>query len=339
MPLMSQTAVALEPSRPSIRRIILGRSVLAAGLLGIIGFGLVFPFPWEGRLSGEVFDLAHAPAFCLALICMVGFLDPAAIGLPARLPTVVKMTFHRVLGMALLLMIVGLAGEYLQKFSGRNPSWLDVAANSAGLLAGLLWVASRGVQGIGRRLLTAAAVVILVAVSMNSIAGIRDCFAQNRSFPLLASFERPREIDCWVARRASISRSDEWSSDGRYSLHTKLNPGKVSGLAMVWFPRDWSNLRIMQMDLHNSGHHPVTLFIKLFDQQHAETGYDHHDRFHVEVTVDAGATQTVSIDLADVRNAPANREMDMRKIWAIEIFGWNLTEVHELHVDHLRLLE
>ncbi|MEZ6127175.1 MAG: hypothetical protein R3C59_00670 [Planctomycetaceae bacterium] len=336
---MSQTTVALETAPPSIRRLVVGRLMLVAGLLATIGFGLVFPFPWEGRLSGELFDLAHAPVFCMALIGLIGFLDPPAAGLPDRLPVILKMTFWRVAALTALLMSVGLVGEYLQKFSGRSPSWSDVAANSAGLLAGLFWVASRAVHGIARHLLAGMVALLLVSVSLNSVANVRECIRQTQSFPLLASFERPRELGAWVARRASFTQSTAWSSDGQSSLLVQLKPGQVSGVAMVWLPRDWSNLKTLRMELHNPDDQPLTVFIKLFDYQHTQNGYDHHDRFHVEVTVAAGETHAVAIDLNDVRSAPADRDMDMQQIWAIEIFAWNLSTAHSFHVDDLRLLE
>lgn len=322
----------------SIRQTVIQRTVWAAVLMGVMAFGLVFPFPFEGRPSGELFDLAHGPVFCLVLICCVAFLDPAAAGLSARWTVILPMTFRRVLAMALGLAAVGIAGEFLQKFTGRNASWSDVAANSVGLLAGVLWIRSRAVTGTARAVLVASAVMAIVLISVKPARNLLDCYQQYRSFPQLASFERSRELGSFHGTRATLRRSEEWSSAGDWSLKMQLRPARFSGAAMIWFPRDWSHTSALQLDLHNPAEDAVTVFVKVFDHQHTLTGYNHRDRFLRSFVVEANASQAVHIDMQDILTAPEDRQMDLNNVWALEIFVADVSSPQVLFVDHLRLV-
>ena len=108
-----QNAIAERP-----RQVLARRLLLAASVVVVVALGLVLPIPLDGRLWGNLFDLAHAPVFCAMLLGVVGAFDPQSIGLPNRLSTVVAMTRLRVLRIAAVLMVVGGVGEFLQKFAG-----------------------------------------------------------------------------------------------------------------------------------------------------------------------------------------------------------------------------
>ena len=177
------------------RTTLIRRLLLVAGLLVVVSGTLVFPFPMKGRLWANLFDLAHAPVFFVALLCFVGMFDPSAVGMPAKYKTVVPMTFRRVLLVAGVLMTVGILCEYLQKFAARSPSFGDVLANSSGILAAVFWIWSRRLQGVVRNLVVLAAMSVLIAVSVPTVFQLWDCAQQIRSFPVIGSFERPLELD------------------------------------------------------------------------------------------------------------------------------------------------
>lgn len=332
---MSPSSIAAE-SR-SLRKIVVRRAKLAVALMCVVAFGLVFPFPFEGRLSGEIFDLAHAPVFCAALLCLIGFCDPPAIGLPNRFATILPMKMGRAVAITIALMIAGIVGEYAQKFAGRNASWGDVLANSAGMLAALAWVVSRRTTGFRRRGLVIAAVGLIAAISLNPVLDVWDSVQQIRSFPMLSSLERPRELGSWARYRAKLERSTEWASEGKYSLKATLPPGKYPGVALVWFERDWREYSQLHLDLMNPNDEPLTVTIKLFDEPHTQTGYQHDDRFTRSVTLQPGVPTPVAIKLADVVAAPRTRKIDLQRMWSIEVFSCDVEQKKFLFVDHLRL--
>lgn len=326
------------PSLPVERRRLVPRRVfLAIGLLALVVGTLVFPFPMKGRLWGDLFDLAHAPVFCLALLCMVGFLDPPAAGLPRRYQTIVPMTLLRVSAITLLLMLAGMAGEYLQQFANRNPSWSDVAANTAGLLSGLFWIASRTQSGGRRTLLAIMPLGVLTAVSINPGMEALDSVARIREFPLVASFERPRELGNWGTHGSVMQQTNTWASDGQHSLQIDLQPGAYPGVAMLWPEQTWAEYGQFHLDINNPTDAPLPLIIKLQDQQHSRTGFEYEDRFHRELTIPPQSVQHVVIDLDQVKAAPAEREMNMNEINMIDIFSVDVKQPRSFLIDFLHL--
>ena len=143
--------------------LLLSRSRLGVLALAIVGIGLLFPFPVEGRFWGHVFNLAHAPTFFCTFLMVVGLLDPSAIGLSQRFATVLPMTTGRTVGVAAVLTGLGVLGECLQFFVGRSPSLKDVAANSAGLLAAFVWVSGRRSAVMPRHSSGLIAILVLAA--------------------------------------------------------------------------------------------------------------------------------------------------------------------------------
>lgn len=328
---------AEPPFKTGTAVVVRKRILLAGGLLLLVVGTLVFPFPMKGRLWGDIFDLAHAPVFCLSLIALVGFLDPPAAGFPSRFQTIIPMTIRRVALITFVLMCAGLIGEYLQKFADRNPSWGDVLANSAGLLAGLCWIASCTKKKPVKSVLALATMGIIVAISMNPLLEVWDSIQRMRSFPMLASFERPREIGNWVGHQAVAKISDEWSSDGNHSLHVSLSKSEYPGTAMLYLEPDWTAYKQLHLDIKNPSSKTLRLILKLQDQQHSNTGFDYHDRYHQEITIQAGEVKPIVVDLSVVRNAPSSRQMNMSQINMIDIFSVDVDTPVSFYIDHVRL--
>jgi hypothetical protein len=319
------------------RRVAVQRLRLGAIILLLVALGLVFPFPLDGRLWSNLFNLAHAPTFFLALLSLVGILDPPAIGLTKRFATVVHMTWARILLMTALLMAVGGGGEFLQKFAGRNSDWNDVFANSLGLLAAVFWIAAWKPRGRHSLLMMFCCGVILFAASRNAAAEAWDSVLQAREFPSLASFERPRELGAWVPHNARVERSTNWAADGDYSAKVSLSAGKFPGVFMEWFPTDWRSYNALLMEFRNPNQTPLTLVVKLFDEQHIQSGFEHSDRFHRTVVLPPEADVSISIPLADVASAPKTRSMRLGEMAGIDIFCADEEPPPTFFLDQIRL--
>ena len=313
------------------------RSLFALTLVAIVGGTLVFPFPMEGRFWGDMFDLAHAPVFCLSLICLVGFFDPSAVGAPSRFSTIIPMTVRRVLFVTAGLMVLGMVAEYLQKFAHRSPSWGDVAANSAGLTAGCAWICAVALKGLRRWILAFMTIAILAGISANPAIEVWDSIQQMRSFPVLASFEITREVGNWGPHKALLELTDEWSSDGRQSAKLTMQAEQFPGLAMLWMNHDWTGFRYLKFDIRNPGDKPLSLIIKVQDKLHTQTGFKYRDRYHQKIVIDPETVANVVVDLAAVKAAPEGRTMNMTEINLIDLFGVDVTEPTVLYLDYVRL--
>ena len=335
---MSTAIAPGTPAPESLKLIIIRRLSMASGLIGLVSFGLVFPFPLRGRLWAELFNMAHAPVFFITLVSLTGFLDPSAVGLPKRFQTLVRMKFRRVLIVTVSLMMLGLVGEYLQKFANRTPSYADVSANLSGLLAGLMWVAAIEEQRKKRLLLILATGATLLGATVTALANSWDCIQQFRKFPQLASFERALELNAWETDGATIIRSANWSTDGKFSGLVAMGDNKYPSVNLEWFDGDWSGFRQLQMDLRNPGPKPQNLILKIFDRQHSRHDFEYADRFHEAVQLPPGEVVTVTVELSNVENAPATRRMKMDDIKMLEFYAIRPAEEFVFYIDNVRLV-
>ncbi|MDG1895316.1 MAG: hypothetical protein P8J37_10435 [Fuerstiella sp.] len=331
------TADSSRLSAVTIGTLFAKRIRLGVLALAVVGIGLVFPFPVEGRLWGHVFNLAHAPTFFCTFLVVVGLLDPSALGLPKRFATVLPMTTGRTAVVAAVLIGLGVLGECLQFFAGRSPSLKDVAANSAGLLAAFVWVSGRRSFAMIRHFSGVIAIVVLAAASLTPLINIRECVEQLRQMPQLTSFERPLELGSWKARDATMTRSTEWSTDGVRSLKVELQPAAYPSVSFYWPNADWQGYQVFAVDFRNPNEKPVTLTIKVQDRQHSLNDKGRRDRFNYDVVLASGEVRSVSIAIREIQRAPENRNMQMDQISLVEIFASGLTERTSFFVDHLRL--
>ena len=310
---------------------------LAVIALAAVGIGLVVPFPVEGRLWANIFNLAHAPAFFCTLLAMVGLLDPTAVGLPGRLGAVVSMTIGRTAGVAVLLTAFGLIGEFVQYFVGRNPSLKDVAANSTGLLAAFVWVSGRRWTGVKRLVPVLISILIMAVASFSPLMNAWDCVEQWRQMPLLASFERPRELGSWTTRNATIRPSTDWSTHGERSLQVDLYPAEYPAASFIWPNADWQRYQTFAVDFRNPSDIPLPLTIKVQDRDHALSDRDRSDRFTRDVVLAPGEIRSVAIAISQIRQAPATRDMRMDQISLVQVFTSNLKDPITFFMDNLRL--
>ena len=307
-------------------------------LMAMVVGALVFPFPMEGRLWGEIFNLAHAPVFCVTLLLLVGLPDPSAVGLSSQFVTVVPITFRRASTIAGALMTVGIVCEYLQRFAGRNPSIADLMANTTGIVAGILWIWFCTSTLSGNRIRQACLpLLLLLAISLPTLFQIEDCVQQIGTFPQIASFERRFELDGWAPNHAEIRATNAWSTEGEQSLEVALLPATYSGTMMLWFERDWSSYRFLNLDFQNPGTAPLTIVVKLHDREHRRRGFPDGDHFYQVAELHPESEATVRVRLDDVRVALTERDMDLQQMAVIEIFSIDIQRRSTFRVDNIRL--
>ena len=312
-------------------------------MLALVGastlLGLVCPFPLAGRLWSQIFDLAHAPVFCLLLTACAGLVDPLSIGLSSRFVQLRKLDEREIMLLAAGCLLLGCAGEFLQTFAGRNPSGLDLMADGAGILSGILWIRSRRIIGHGRLLLTLAASMVLASAMAWPAMGVWEAIRQRSDFPILASFERRNELGVWMENRSTIQRTTQWASDGVYSLRMDLSPGGFSGISMIWPVHDWRCYDNLKWDIHNTKATPLKLTVKIYDLRHTHGGLDPADRFELGFVVPPTTVHTLSLDLSAVSLAPKTRPMNMDQIARVELFTAELKKSHSVMLDNMRLVK
>lgn len=329
----TQSAVRMIPPNRSAGGIWL--VVLVA--IGLLVAALIFPFPIDGRLWGAVFDLAHCPAFFLALVGLVALLNPRAAGLSQLHPPTVQMTFTRCVLAAVVLFAVGAASEFLQQFAGRNTSAKDLAANGLGILAGLTWLG--GIAFNRRRTGLILTTLIIVIASIRPLTHIAASYRQIKAFPLLASFESSLELGSWRPVHSELTTTNTWQTDGKSSLQVRLSSANYSGAEMHWFEQDWSPYQALEFDIQNPEPTTTTIVLKIADRHHNRSNHAASLRYETAVAVEPGASKSVRIDLKDVASAPRDRKIDLSEIRRLEFFTTKKAEGQYVRIDHVRLTQ
>ena len=336
---MTQPEAFLAPT--SNDRSYWSRIMLIAGVACLLAVVLLFPFPQTGRYWSELFNLAHAPSFLLAFLLVAGLFDPSCIGFPKSWHRIMPLGAGRLIVLVCVLLVLGIACEALQRFVERSPSVSDVMANGCGVVAGLFWCLSRQSAGRANRTgLSLFAAGLLIAAIWSPIFELHECYLQHQEFPLLASFERPRELNTWSAREAIIDQSTIWSTMGSASMCVRGAAGTEYPGAKLQRPiNTWDASTALEMDVFNPGDKPLTLRISIADKQHAASGHATTDRFGTSVELPSKKHIHVRIELADVRNAPASRRMDLTQIELLNLFIVRPETDIVFMVDSVRLVK
>lgn len=312
--------------------------LLLGGLVML--FGLVFPFPMSGRHWNAIFDLAHAPAFFLLFLLVAGALDPASVGLSVNRPAILQLPPRRLILLSGILFLGGVACEIAQQFVHRHPSVGDIIANSFGLLAGILFCLSR--QSVTSVFRATGLILTILVIILPGIAPMRElveCLHQRREFPLLASFERSRELSAWIAHGARYRISHDWASHGSSSLQIESFGAHDPGALMVWPLPDWTQYSSLEFTVFNPDHTAVVLGVTISDNVHSINMWEPSDRFNWNLELGPNEVKVVSIDLEDVVVAPASRRMDMTRISNLNIYLQNPSANATFYVDGVQLLK
>ncbi len=330
---------ATVPAKTATSRLRWLRWVVVAGVAGCLSAVLLFPFSQTGRHWSELFNLAHAPSFFLAFLFAAAIMDPASIGLLASWPRILHMGVARLLILASVLLVLGGICEVLQQFVGRSTSLNDLLANGCGLIAGMLWCLGRLATDETRRMAASlVSVCLLIIPSWAPVFELLECRKQNLEFPLLASFERPRELNAWHAHEATIEQSTAWHTDGTASMQVNGPAGtQHPGADFLRLISDWHQFAALELDVFNPGDKPLFLSFSIFDRHHYTSGNDPADRFGRAVELPAGEATHIRIELADIKHAPADRLMDLNQIESMNLFTVRPATDFAFLVDNVRL--
>ena len=337
---MNQDATVPAPASLATPRLGWLRWVVVACVAGGLSSVLLYPFSQTGRHWSELFNLAHAPSFFLAFLFAAAIMDPASIGLPESWPRILRMGVARLLILASVLLVLGALCEVLQQFVGRSTSLNDVLANGCGLIAGMFWCLGRLATDKTKRMAASLMTIFLLLIpSWSPAFELLEWRKQNLEFPLLASFERSRELNAWHAHEATIEQSTTWHCDGSASMQVHGLAGtRHPGANFLGLISDWHQFAALDLDVFNPGDKPLSLRFSIFDRHHYHSGHDPADRFGRIVELAAGDVTQIRIELADIKHAPANRLMDLSQIESMNLFTVRPETDFAFLVDNVRLV-
>jgi hypothetical protein len=285
-----------------------------------------------------LFDAGHAPLFgaiALAVLCVLT---------ASPLATRYNRRFLYLLALGLSV-VLGVLSEWLQVAAQRNRDPWDVLQNASGAGAFLLFAATLDPQVIGRAttsgrtraLLRGVAVILLVLTFIPGVQ-IGYAYAQRAAaFPLLCDFKGTWENRFLATNHAKlelisvpVSATEERESP---AWRIRFEPAHFSAFKLFEPYPDWTGYQSLHLVLRSRMADPIDLVLRIHDRRHDDRPTD---RFKRDLAVLPGINE-FSIPLAEIRQAPQDREMNMAAIVRLNLYIVEPRDHLELELLELRL--
>ncbi len=306
---------------------LINKKYVAVGL-ALLCFVLLFvggPGPYSSRTFTHAWGLGHLFSFALWTYLYLQW--------RARSPLWRKIS--EVLLGALLL---GAGTELLQAAIGREATWQDLGNDLLGCLLVLVFAKElKGrLSGLQVWVLRTPILLIVCWTILPFVKVTTDDLIARQQFPLLSGFETPLELGRWGGN--SVRRLDsENIYSGSSALQVKLNTDRYSGVALKYFPADWSQYRALQFQIYNPDAEPAPFYFRIHDQLHRGNDNRYSDRFNTSLVAQPGWTQ-LEVPLSKVLQAPKGRKMDLTKIAGMNLFVGKLEQPRTFNLDEIRLI-
>jgi hypothetical protein len=115
-----------------------------------------------------------------------------------------------------------------------------------------------------------------------------------------------------------------------------LDTSLYSGVALVYFPRDWRGYHFLSLEALNPSSEEIDITCRIHDLRHEEGEQRYEDRFNKAFRLRSGWNH-FRVDLEEVARAPAGRTLDLGTIRAVGIFATRLSTPRTIFLDHIRL--
>lgn len=235
-----------------------------------------------------------------------------------------------------LILLLGILIELLQSGTDRQADWQDILRNLLGVWLVLAWrpVFSRktGAHAHSWLLPAVTAILLLFELGTTGAVAVRQ-WQVNHQLPLLYDFRNSNPAPFWSGNPVP---SDRHTSNQSQSLKIELGTETYSGISLNNLPADWRGYDQLIVTLFNPVQEQLTLTLRINDVAHDRGDNAYGDRFNTRLVLAPGSN-TFTINLEDVRNAPASRVMDLASVRRLGLFAVRLPAPRTVYLSDLRL--
>ena len=309
-----------------------------AVLVGVVYILDGVNLPAQSRLWREFTNAGHAPLFGVLSIAMLALSR-------SWLPRQTAPFFHYCAATCVSVFI-GAVTEFVQTFTPRDASVLDLIYNIIGITSFLACAATFDVDfrewlvlrsRAGRNLVRVMAVLLFSIAFIPFVTIVLAHVHRKAQFPVIIDFESILDRSFLATSEADLDLVEpppQWSEDS--SAHVgkwNMAPGHLSAVTVQYPYPTWEGFELLQIDLFSTLQEPLSVTLRVDDVQH---NFEFNDRFNAELTINPGLNH-VKIPLADIKNAPLGRQMDMSSIASIILFAPASEERRFLYLDNIAL--
>lgn len=294
------------------------RWTAVAVLIAVVPLFFIDLERWIGNVPSEVHAFAH-----------VGFFGVFAwflMGLPAARAHSFVIRAASVLVVVLLISILV---EWTQTFFGRSAGLRDIWQNLVGAMAAVALLAPAGGR---RRFLMGVAIALLVLELAGPGIGLWDRALARTQFPVLGDFDTRFEHRRWS------SGTPDWTKarTATGSLRVDLEPGRFAGTTLRRSFGDWSGFAYLEMSLYNPESEALRIVVSIRDREHFRRGGAYADRYNGTFVLAQGWND-LRISVAAIRDAPAERHLELGDLSEMVVFTTNLERPRVIWLDRVRL--
>jgi len=298
-------------------------------MIWVVVFFLLFaPLPANTLWWREVFNSGHTVLF--AVLSFVIY---------RRIKAVTRFSSNLVVYFLVLIAGIsfGVLIELLQSFVQRDASLNDLYGDFFGLVAGLFLIAAYDLKDIQHKKLAAAllvmASIISILLGLFSLIQLSWCSVERRNaFPVIVDFGAE-----WSSRFVRFKNVDMLlrMSPGRGGAlyPVRFNRGDYPGISVIEPEPDWSNYRLLRLNIYSEYEDDVAMSLRIHDDKH-----NNHfsDRFNMRLLIRPGLNR-VEVPLDQVEHGPVGRELDMTHIAGIILFVAKVDDPVRLEVSNIFL--
>ena len=298
------------------------------------------PSYYSSPVFKEFWNIGHIIFFAMTTYILIEFIKHQHIGIVITL----ALAYCFVLGMAI---------ELLQAKIGRNFDLHDVYRDALGGFFAISvyfnkqLITKKVPQQIPNKttkklkafvMLTFALSVILIALDQVRLYQLIKLDLKIRhNFPIIADFENKHELKQWSGKNLTIS--NEYVLTGLYSMKVELSAEtKYSGFTLKHMPSNWSNYQYLLINIYNPNPETLKLSAKITDFEHDINNQAYNNRYNQTIMLAGNQWTKVKIKLADIKNAPKKRKLDLSQMSQLGLFTLGLTENRMIYLDSITLI-
>lgn len=305
------------------------RNLLLIALIAGLLMAIQFVTPIDGGLWWRMFyDAVHVPVFGLIAVA-------ALVVTPSHWHVALRVVVALIATSALAAV-----SELIQVPTNRDASlsdfWADMLGG-LGLVCIVVALFRRFGLGIAVRMVAFSAGVLAFLWPLLPLAQVSIGYVQRaQALPSLVHFDARFAEYFVLSQNAELEVVDDPDS-GRRSASITFDDGPWPGVAFpeVWM--DWTDFDALVVELENRDKRDLPITIRVHDQAHRDS-QRYSDRFNRRIILEPGR-HSLQIDLADIRDAPSGRQMDLATIDEVMLFATQDQGGRQFFLHDLRLVE
>jgi hypothetical protein len=242
--------------------------------------------------------------------------------------------------------IIGLGSEIAQIPAERDADIVDFIRDIIGAASFLAFRATcdkrclwfhKGAAARRRGIARAGALALVLLSAAPVFVSVASLAVRAARFPLIADFDSPfLSSDIKTHKGASMSilpAPKAFTKAKGKAVRVAFRPqAPYPGLDIAPY-ENWKRLSALRLDVYSELDSNVEMYIRIHDHEH--TGI-YTDRFSTKILIAPGV-QTICIPVADIRDAPQRRVMNMKAIRRMIIFARRPESTFVLWFDNLAL--